>query len=287
MKMVGYLWAFTLSGIVFCLLMLIIASSGSAHVFRGPAKAIRTFLNQVKRSGKEYLRQVKVPELMKQTLWRDSFPRTGLRIEKQLFLAGWWVSLKLLGVSLMSLWIWMSGRNSLLVILLLTGMLVSIAPAGYLRYLSRQRQKALRRTFPDFLDLLNMTVRAGIGFLPALRRVSESMDGPLGEDLQTVNNQIEMGFTVSQALSRWAEISQMEDVERFVESVNLSQRLGTSLSRTLRIQAELLRAKRRRKAEEQVQTAPIRIIPALVFCFLPSLMLIYLAPPILNFLLRR
>ena len=287
MKMVGYLSSFTLSGIVFCLLMLIIASSGLPHVFRGPTRAIRTFLNQLKRLGKEYLRRVKVPELMKQTLWRDFFPRTGLRIDRQLFLAGWWVSLKVLGISLMSLLIWMSGKISFLVILLLTGLLVSIAPAGYLRYLSRQRQKALRRTFPDFLDLLNMTVRAGIGFLPALRRVSESMEGPLREDLEIVNNQIEMGFTVSQALTRWAEISQMEDVERFVESVNLSQRLGTSLSRTLRIQAELLRAKRRRKAEEQVQTAPIRIIPALVFCFLPSLMLIYLAPPILNFLLRR
>lgn len=77
------------------------------------------------------------------------------------------------------------------------------------------------------------------------------------------------------------------DVEHFVEAINLSEHLGTSLARTLRVQANLLRTRRRQCAEVKAQTAPIRIIPALVFFFLPSLLLIYLAPPIINFLFRR
>jgi tight adherence protein C len=77
------------------------------------------------------------------------------------------------------------------------------------------------------------------------------------------------------------------DVEHFVEAILLAERLGTSLARTMRIQSSLMRTRRRQRAEVQAQTAPIRIIPALVFFFLPSLLLIYLAPPIINFLLRR
>ncbi len=72
-----------------------------------------------------------------------------------------------------------------------------------------------------------------------------------------------------------------------MEAILLSERLGTSLARTMRVQADMLRTRRRQRAEVKAQTAPIRIIPALVFFFLPSLLLIYLAPPIINFLFRR
>lgn len=283
----GYLWSICLSGFVFFLVMILIESSGLIHTRGLLSVSLRGYWRQLKKVWKDYLQQVKVPGWFDSSLPRALYRQSGLRIDRQILLSGWWKGLQVLGVSLLTLWVWIDLSAFFTAVLIAAAVLVGLTPAGYLSYLARRRMTELRRSFPDFLDLLNMTVSAGIGLLPALQQVSGSMSGPLAEDLRRVNFQISRGFTVKEALTRWADRIQVDDVERFVESVILSQRLGTSLSRTIGIQADLLRANRKRKAEEQAQTAPIRIIPALVFCFLPSLMLIYLAPPILNFLLGR
>ena len=111
--------------------------------------------------------------------------------------------------------------------------------------------------------------------------------GALGEEMRGALIQIELGFSRQEALEDLTKRIPSSDVNQFVEAILLSERLGTSLARTLRVQSNLLRTRRRQRAEVKAQTAPIRIIPALVFFFLPSLLLIYLAPPIINFLLRR
>lgn len=285
--MIALLWSAALAAWVFTSLMFVLESSGFAHSFRGTAGFGSDVLEQLVGFGRKYLERANFPEIMDRMVSQKFYRLTGLGIDRQVFLAGWWVGLQILFFGLASLWILVGYRILFLIVLLLIGLLLGSAPAVYGYLLVRRRQRLLKKSFPDFLDLINMTVKAGIGFLPALRRVAESLEGPLADDLMVVDQYINSGFTVSQALTRWAENTQLEDIERFAESITLSQQLGTSLSRTLKIQADLLRAKRRRYAEEQVQTAPIRIIPALVFCFLPSLMLIYLAPPILNFLLMR
>jgi len=126
-----------------------------------------------------------------------------------------------------------------------------------------------------------------LGFLPALQRVSRNYPGPLGVNLRHLLEQIELGYTRSQAMDEFASRSPSPEIHNFVEAVKLTEQLGTSLARTLRIQAHILRLARRQRAQAAAQTAPIRIVPALVFFFLPSLLLIYLAPPIINFFLRR
>lgn len=287
MNVFALLWSAALAGWVFFSLMFVMEVSGFAHSFRRTAWFCSDVLEPLVGFGSKYLERVSFPEVMDWMVSQHFYRRTGLGIDRQLFLAGWWVGLQILFLGLASLWMVMGFRILTLILLLLIGLLLGSAPAVYGYFLVRRRQRLLKKAFPDFLDLINMTVKAGIGFLPALRRVTESLEGPLADELMVVYQYIKSGFSVSQALTRWAENTHLEDIERFAESITLSQRLGTSLSRTLKIQADLLRAKRRRYAEEQVQTAPIRIIPALVFCFLPSLMLIYLAPPILNFLLMR
>jgi Flp pilus assembly protein TadB len=287
MKVMVYLWSLFLSGSVFCLLMFWIESSGVIHSHGSFSGSLEESCKRIGKVAKVYLQQTRVPKWFEESVPRDLYRQSGIRIERQLYLSGWWFGLEILALSLLILWIWIDSTALFSAALIGLGVLVGLTPAGYLNFTARRRTAALRRSFPDFLDLLNMTVRAGIGFLPALQKVEGSMTGPLAEDLQKINCQITRGFTVKEALTGWAERTRIDDVERFIESVILSQRLGTSLARTIGIQADLLRANRKRKAEEQAQTAPIRIIPALVFCFLPSLMLIYLAPPILNFLLGR
>lgn len=151
----------------------------------------------------------------------------------------------------------------------------------------RIRRRAVERTLPDFLDMLTFTVEAGLGLVPAIKRVAAGFEGPLSDELERALLQIDLGYSQREALQGLVNRVPSSDVEHFVEAILLAERLGTSLARTMRIQSSLLRTRRRQRAEVQAQTAPIRIIPALVFFFLPSLLLIYLAPPIINFLLRR
>lgn len=149
------------------------------------------------------------------------------------------------------------------------------------------RRRTVERDLPDFLDMLTFTIEAGLGLVPAIKRVSAGFEGALSEELKQALLQIDLGYSQREALQGLAKQVPSSDVEHFVEAILLAERLGTSLARTMRIQSNLLRTRRRQRAEVQAQTAPIRIIPALVFFFLPSLLLIYLAPPIINFLLRR
>jgi Flp pilus assembly protein TadB len=151
----------------------------------------------------------------------------------------------------------------------------------------RIRRRTVERDLPDFLDMLTFTIEAGLGLVPAIKRVSAGFEGALSGELTQALLQIDLGYSQREALQGLARRVPSNDVEHFVEAILLAERLGTSLARTMRIQSNLLRTRRRQRAEVQAQTAPIRIIPALVFFFLPSLLLIYLAPPIINFLLRR
>jgi len=150
----------------------------------------------------------------------------------------------------------------------------------------RVRRRMIKRALPDFLDMLTFTAEAGLGLVPALKRVTAGFEGPLRDELELVLLQIDLGCSQRVALQELVRRVPTNDVEHLVEAILLAKRLGTSLARTVRIQANLLRMHRRQRAERQAQTAPIRIIPALVFFFLPSLLLIYLAPPIINFLLH-
>lgn len=233
------------------------------------------------------LQGVQSPDFFHQFVEEKIIVQSGIAWEASSFRALWWL-LILLGTSAGAV-ITVLGRGNLTVSAVgLTILLIpSLGPYLYLQWRVRERDRAVSRELPDFLDLLTLTVEAGLGFIPALRRVSGGTTGILGLELQRVLSQIDLGFTRSEALEGLVYRLPSSDVEHFVEAINLSEKLGTSLARTMRVQANLLRTRRKQRAEVKAQTAPIRIIPALVFFFLPSLLLVYLAPPIINFLLRR
>ncbi len=211
----------------------------------------------------------------------------GISLTKDQFHAAWWLTSWLglvLGILTAILTSGSLGVTLLGFFLLLVGF---TAPYLVLQRRIRIRRRTVERTLPDFLDMLTFTVEAGLGLVPAIKRVTAGFKGPLSAELELALLQIELGYSQREALQELAKRIPSNDVEHFVEAILLSERLGTSLARTMRIQSNLLRTRRRQRAEVQAQTAPIRIIPALVFFFLHSLLLIYLAPPIINFLLRR
>ena len=233
------------------------------------------------------LEYIPVPTWFKDRLGSQTMLWSGIFLAESQFLSLWWLTS------------WLSFLLGGLVIFLTPGSLGSSffcflfffcgtgGPYFILQRRIRIRRRTIERELPDFLDMLTFTVEAGLGLVPAIRRVTAGLSGTLSQELELVLLQIDLGFSHREALQGLANRIPTSDIAGFVESILLAERLGTSLSRALRVQSNLLRTRRQQRAEVQAQTAPIRIIPALVFFFLPSLLLIYLAPPIINFLMRR
>lgn len=234
-----------------------------------------------------FLDAIPIPDLFTQLVDEQVILWSGIQMTYQQLIASWWL-LSLLGV--------ISGVISIgiaaeFLIVDLIGfalvLLLTIGPYLYLKFRIRERERLVERSLPGFLDMLTFTIEAGLGLVPALKRVCKGDKSILGEELRRSLIQVELGFSQREVLKELVTRLSSSDVKSFVEAILLSERLGTSLARTMRVQANLLRTRRRQRAEVKAQTAPIRIIPALVFFFLPGLLLIYLAPPIINFLMRR
>lgn len=236
---------------------------------------------------KTFLKSIQAPKIFDRVLDERTILQSGLPVSEKYFKSLWWL-LVLLGMclGLMSLALG-SWKFINFMIAVITVVFPLIGPYLYLQFWIHKRKREVTQRLPDFLDLLTLTVEAGLGFVPALRRVCKGDSSILGREFRQVLTQLDLGYTRTESLQELTWRLPSRDVKYFVEAIHLSEKLGTSLVRTLRLQASLLRTRRRQRAEVKVQTAPIRIIPALVFFFLPSLLLIYLAPPIINFLLRR
>lgn len=150
-----------------------------------------------------------------------------------------------------------------------------------------RRRMSLERSLPDLLDRLNLGLEAGLGFELALRRTSASFRGLLGEEIRRAVRMLDRGHPKSEAIGALAQRSPSRDLGAFAASVRQAERLGTSLSKTLKVQSKLLRAHRQRRAQEASRRLPILIVFPLVFFFLPALLIVYLAPPLLHLFLGR
>ena len=157
-------------------------------------------------------------------------------------------------------------------------------------WLSRRiesRRLEIDLALPDFLDRLALGLEAGLGFEIALRRTARNFPGLLGDELRYVVRQLNWGHTRSSVLERMLDRVPSTDLGAFVAAVKQTDRLGTSLARTLQVQKALMRARRRRSAQEASRRLPILIVFPLVFFFLPALLIIYLAPPLLHLFLGQ
>ncbi len=150
-----------------------------------------------------------------------------------------------------------------------------------------RRQMEVDLSLPDFMDRLALVLEAGLGFEVAFRRTACGYPGLLGAELERAIRQLDRGLSRSAALVELGQRVPSQDLKGFVAAVRQADRLGTSLARALRVQTGLLRARRRRRAQEASRRLPVLIIFPLVFFFLPALLLIYLAPPILHLFLGR
>ncbi|MGI6308991.1 MAG: type II secretion system F family protein [Dethiobacteria bacterium] len=163
----------------------------------------------------------------------------------------------------------------LLILALLSGAMV---PLSMLNSRVLKRQKEIQKNLPDTLDLLLVSVEAGLGFDMALKRVTEQATGVLSKEITRALEEMRMGKTREEALRGIVERTGVPDLSSFISAVIQSEQLGSNIANTLRIQAEGMRQKRRQRAEEAAMKAPIKMLFPLVFFIFPTLFVVLLGP---------
>jgi tight adherence protein C len=162
------------------------------------------------------------------------------------------------------------------------GAIGGLAPGLYLNTRVKSRQVAVSAELPDALDLLSVSVEAGLGFDGAVQKLTEHMDGPLIEEFELALGEIRIGEGRSEALKKMADRSSSQEMASFVRAIIQADQLGISLGRILKVQAGDTRLKRQLIAEEKAMKAPIKMLfPTVIFIF-PAMFLVVLGPAFLN-----
>lgn len=156
--------------------------------------------------------------------------------------------------------------------------LAIMMPDFVLKRLAVSRKQKIIAALPDGLDLLTVSVEAGLGFDQALLKMTEKTKGPLTEEFKRVLNEMKIGKTRRDALRELSIRTGAEDIQTFTAAIIQADQLGVGIGNVLRIQSKQLRERRRLKAEEKAQKAPVKmLIPMIIFIF-PSLFIILLGP---------
>ena len=142
----------------------------------------------------------------------------------------------------------------------------------------RTRQRSVFRAMPDALDLLTISVEAGLGFDAAMAKVHEKWDNDLSLELGRVIQEIRLGKLRRDSLRDMAERLGVAEMTSFVAAVIQSEQLGVSMAKVLRIQSDQMRVRRRQMAEEEAHKAPIKMVFPIALLIFPSILLILLGP---------
>ncbi|MGA9776063.1 MAG: type II secretion system F family protein [Candidatus Dormiibacterota bacterium] len=159
-----------------------------------------------------------------------------------------------------------------------------IAPQYLLKRTVSARQKEITLALPNSLDLLCISVEAGLGFDAALTRVVEKFDNALSREFAFVLNEIRLGRPRQEALEELGKRSGVQELNAFIQALVQSDQLGVGIARVLRIQSDELRRRRRQKAEAKAQQASLKMLFPMVGCIFPTLFVILLGPAAVHLL---
>ena len=161
---------------------------------------------------------------------------------------------------------------------LVMGVLGFFLPVLWLGSRIRARQDEIVKTLPDVLDLLCISVEAGLPFDGAMQRVAEKWDNELSRGFARLLNEMRVGKSRKDALRDLADRMDVPDVTSFVAALIQADQLGISIAKVLRIQSEQMRIKRRQRAEEKAQKAPIKMLFPMTFLIFPTILIVILGP---------
>ncbi|MHB9145151.1 MAG: type II secretion system F family protein [Symbiobacteriia bacterium] len=178
----------------------------------------------------------------------------------------------------------MAGSGTLmqmLVVIAMTG-LGSYAPDFWLSGEIAKRQKGLERALPEVMDLLSVSVEAGLGFDGAIQKVAEKFREPVASEFQGYLKEIKLGKARADALRALADRNSLPDLQTFVASIIQADQLGVSFAKVLRVQSDQLRVKRKQRAEEKAAKIPIKIMLPLVIFIFPTIFIVIMGPAVIN-----
>ena len=176
----------------------------------------------------------------------------------------------------------MGGGASLLLFPVGLGALGYIAPGYIVNGRARRRREAAACQLPDALDLLAVSVEAGLSFDAAINKLTQHMQGPLVEELELMLGEMRIGSGRPEALKKLAQRLETREISAFTRSLIQADQLGISLGRILRVQATDSRLKRQAAAEEKAAKAPIKMLfPTVLFIF-PAMFVVILGPAMLQ-----
>jgi tight adherence protein C len=173
---------------------------------------------------------------------------------------------------------------------LLRGLMVALigavvgyyGPNLYLYQRGHDRTEKMQRELPDALDLLTISVEAGLGFDAALSQVARNTSGPLAQELARVLQEMQIGLGRSAALRALGERNSLPDLRSFTSAMVQADAFGIPVGQVLRVQSNEIRLKRRQRAEEQAQKVPVKIMIPLVLFILPCLFIAVIGPAVIS-----
>ncbi len=175
----------------------------------------------------------------------------------------------------------MGGMIRLLLAALLSGLLIT-GPDNSLTRAVETRQQAILLDLPDVLDLLTISVEAGLGFEQALDRTIATVPGPLSMEFARMLGETRAGSSRADAMRAMDQRIDLPEVRAFVLAILQADTFGVSIGRVLRAQADEMRIRRRQIAQEKAQKAPVKMLIPMVMCIFPALFVVILVPAMIQ-----
>jgi tight adherence protein C len=186
-------------------------------------------------------------------------------------------------------WIWLGLTSRFPIFLVVVGVVMAVlagwtAPMTVVRNRARRRLEQIDYELPELIDLLVVTVEAGLGFSGSMHVASERLDGPLGDEMRLTLQEQSMGLSTDEAMRNLLARAETPAMRSFVRSIVQGETLGVSIGDIMRNLAVEMRKRRKAAAEERAQKAPIKILFPLIFLIFPAMFVILLGPAVFQFL---
>ncbi|MGI9666028.1 MAG: type II secretion system F family protein [Acidimicrobiia bacterium] len=217
------------------------------------------------------------------------------KAQHKLVLAGWaermdgntWAAVRIIAfaVGLVLAFLAVPLMSSAMLKLVVGGLLIVIGFFGPEASLNRaidDRRKEMEKQLPDIIDLLVISVEAGLGFEAAMGRVVHNVPGELSKEFQRMLQETRVGVSRHEALRNMADRTDVDDLDSFILALIQADQFGVSIARMLRVQAEEMRVRRRQRIQEKAFAAPVKMIFPMLLCIFPSIFIVILGPAALS-----